>query len=273
MNPFDTLIGYPASTGPSRNPRYPFTQGSLSRIDPSHIDDSRPLSITSGNTLDPYLDLSTIPGNSSTTNPRPQIDPPRENPHLTNNNVNEARPTTSPSTTSYAMPSLVQDTPSFGDWAMTFSDQLAALDLLSDASPNPTMDPRASTAPTTPLRPPHPDDEVISELTSPTTGRGITRSSVIPLDRVAFGRQHYPIPVPVKVYYMSRSYFKHGRGPGVTRWRITISEAYTGAFGDWKIGLTPGDNEFEDCGSPLFIIGEQHGIYISFVFPLLTNYA
>jgi hypothetical protein len=96
---------------------------------------------------------------------------------------------------------------------------------------------------------------------------------VLPLDRVAFGRQHYPTIIPIKIYYTSRSYVKRGRGPGVTRWRLTISEAYHGAFDDWQIGLTPGDYEFEDCGSPLLIIGEQQGTYVSFGFPLPTNYA
>jgi hypothetical protein len=96
---------------------------------------------------------------------------------------------------------------------------------------------------------------------------------VLPLDRVAFRRQHYPTIIPIKIYYTSRSYVKRGRGPGVTRWRLTISEAYHGAFDDWQIGLTPGDYEFEDCGSPLLIIGEQRGTYALFVFPLATNYA
>jgi hypothetical protein len=167
------------------------------------------------------------------------MDPPKEDPRLTDPDITKGRLTTS-TTTSDTMPSLVQDRPPFGDRTLTFSDELAALDLSSEASPHPTLDPWAMTAPTTPHRPssPSPDDSILSELTSPTTGRRITRSGVHPLDRVAFGRQHHPAMIPVKVYYTCRSYIKHGRGPGVTRWRITIHEAYTGAFGDWQIGLT-----------------------------------
>jgi hypothetical protein len=275
MDPFDTLIGYPTSIGPSRDPRYPFTQESLSGIDPYHSTKSPPPSISSGNTLNLYSDLSTIPGESTSTTRRPRMDPPTEDPRLTDSDDNDARPATSVSMTSDAMPSLIHDPPSsaFGDHPMTFSDQLAALDLSSDAGPHPTPDPWATTTPTTPYCPQYQDSKALLELTSPMTGRRISRSSVIPLDRVAFGHQHYPTPIPIKVYYTSRSYVKRGRGPGVTHWRLTKNGAYTGAFGDWQIGLTPGDYEFEDCGSPLFIIGEQHGSYVLFVSPLLTNYA
>jgi hypothetical protein len=47
MNPFDSLIGYPPSTDTSRDPRYPFTQESLSGIELYPIRALRPSSITS----------------------------------------------------------------------------------------------------------------------------------------------------------------------------------------------------------------------------------
>jgi hypothetical protein len=63
------------------------------------------------------------------------------------------------------------------------------------------------------------------------------------------------------------------RGSNVTRWCITLSTAYDGAFADWNIGLAPGNYEFEDCGNPLCIIGEHSGTYVSFIFAMATNHA
>jgi hypothetical protein len=151
MNPFDSIMGYPPSTGPSHDSRYPFTQD-ISGIAPYPSTDSRPSSISS---LDPYSDLSTIP--ESTARTRPRLDPPTEDPRLIENGDIDVRPTPSASMGSDAMPSLVHDrplTPSVADHPMTFSDQMAALDLSSKDGPHrPHPDPWVLEPPTTPLRP------------------------------------------------------------------------------------------------------------------------
>jgi hypothetical protein len=55
----------------------------------------------------------------------------------------------------------------------------------------------------------------------------------------------------------------------VTRWRLRIEQAYTGAFSDFGISIEPGHYTFVDLGNPLCVIGQTpSGDRILFTFPL-----
>jgi hypothetical protein len=118
-----------------------------------------------------------------------------------------------------------------------------------------------------------PDIDILLQITTPNTGRRITRPPGSSADRSPFNRGQYPAAIPVKLYYESRQYTRRSGVGTIANWRLRISEGYDGAFKEWNIVLEPGLYVFVDLGSPLCIIGTNAGSTCLFTFPMATNRA
>jgi hypothetical protein len=167
---------------------------------------------------------------------------------------------------STSMPSLTTPIPSpqsSSTYIPTSADEIEALTLSAGPDPppisfasNPVPSETSSFGPRSGSAPP--------------TAPGITHVPASPLDRVAYTRHHFPARVPIRVYFLSHQFSRRQGLRGViTRWRLPIEEAYSGAFPEFGISIMPGHYVFEDLGNPLCLIGRtstSEGIL--FTFPL-----
>jgi hypothetical protein len=95
-------------------------------------------------------------------------------------------------------------------------------------------------------------------------------------DHVTFAANRWPRHLPVRVKFISRNFYSRSSGlrGRICRWHLRLNEGFAGAFADWSIPFSPGEDVlFKEFKNPFCVLGRNPGTHslFFFVFPVTQS--